>query len=41
MGDNKISNTLKCLIVERKGALGAGEEYNFCNQPTQDKDIDK
>ncbi len=21
--------------------LGAGEEYNFCNQPTQDKYIDK
>ena len=21
--------------------LGAGEEYNFCNQPTQDKYINK
>ncbi len=30
-----------CFFPVRYFLLGAGEEYNFCNQPTQDKYIDK
>ncbi len=30
-----------CFFPVHYFLLGAGEEYNFCNQPTQDKYIDK